>query len=220
MSRLLIHGLFVCLILVMVGCKTTGKSNESLDQLTVLGAEDILKHKRAIQAQPNWSFHGRVAVKQGSDGGSARIDWLQRGDTLRIDLSTPISRQSMRISAVNDQSICIDGLEQRRLCGPEAQAQLGQVIGEIPLFMLRDWVRGLPVSAEKMFEAGLQPAIVSYNQHGYLEMLSQNGWQIHYQTWHLASDTQPRLPKRLEATKENMRLRLVIDRWIWGADEQ
>jgi len=219
MNRFIIGSLFLAFIILMVGCKTTRQTNEIPPQSVAGLAEEILKHKQAVQAQPNWSFQGRVAFKQGSDGGSARIDWLQRGDTLRVDLSAPITRKSVRISALNEQEICIDGVEERRLCGIEAQMQLSQTIGDIPLFMLKNWVRGVPVSADKMIELGSQPAIVSYNHHGQLERLSQHGWQMDYQSWHLATDSQPRLPKRLEAVKDDIRLRVVIDRWMWGDDE-
>jgi len=217
-NTLIIRGVFLSLIVLMAGCKTTSKTSNVPPHPAVFPAEEILKHQQAIRAQPNWSFHGRVAFKQGNDGGSARIDWLQQGDNLYVDLSVPISRKSVRISAIDGQPMCIEGLAQRRLCGDEAQAQLSQAIGEMPLFMLKDWVRGLPVSADTMVESGFQPAVVNYDDEGKLAWLSQQGWQIDYQTWHLATDTQPRLPKRLQALKEDIRLRLIIDRWTWGAD--
>jgi len=218
-NTLILRGVFLALIVVMAGCKITKKTSPLPPQAAIFPAEEILKHKQAIQAQPNWSFQGRVAFKQGNDGGSARIEWLQRGDNLYVDLSAPISRKSVRISAIDGQPMCIEGLEPRPLCGDQAQAKLSQAIGEMPsFFMLKDWVRGLPVPADTMVELGFQPAVTNYDDEGKLASLSQQGWQIDYQTWHPAAAAQPSLPKRLQALKEDIRLRLVIDRWTWGAD--
>jgi|GEM_PF-266193 len=208
------------IVLIMTGCRTKlPPPPQPPSQHDLAWVEGMLEHKRALRAQRYWSFQGRVAFKQGNDGGNARIHWLQRDQQMQVDLSAPITRKSVRITAVNGQEICVDGLESRRLCGIQAHEQLTQVIGEIPLFMLQDWVRGLSTTPDTLLEAGFQPAMVRYNDLGQLEWLSQQGWQVDYQAWHPATDSQPALPRRLEALKEDIRLRLIIDRWIWGDDD-
>jgi len=219
MNTLFFRGLLLVFIVLMAACRTTPPAPKPLPQSNLSWADEILRHKKAVRAQPNWSFQGRVAFKQGNDGGSARIHWQQRDKHMQVDLSAPITRKSVRISALNGQDLCIDGLESERLCGVEAQMQLTQTMGEMPLFMLQDWVRGLSSAADVLIETGFQPAMVRYNDLGQLEWLSQQGWQVDYPTWHPATDRQPALPRRLEALKDDIRLRLVIDRWIWGEDE-
>ena len=64
----------------------------------------------ALQRQPAWSLQGRIAVSNGRNGGSGRIDWIQQGRQYDVSLSAPVTRQSWRL--VGDASAArLEGLE-------------------------------------------------------------------------------------------------------------
>ena len=43
-----------------------------------------------LQALPDWSMQGRVALSVGDRGGSGRLDWRQQGDASRPFFSEPV----------------------------------------------------------------------------------------------------------------------------------
>lgn len=160
-------------------------------------------------AHPDWSFEGRVAVSQGRKGGNGRVNWRQRGRQYEIELSAPITRQQWRLYGdTHYEGGTLEGLEGGPRQGEDAELLLYEATGwEIPVNLLPDWVRGLPVwdTAE--------PAKIDYAEDGVLRSLTQLGWTIEYQDWHPAADGRPSLPRRIEARNGQARVRLLVDRW-------
>jgi len=198
-------------LLWFIALLLTGCGN--ISQLQKEAISQIREHETIVRPQTHWSLHGRIAFKHAGDGGSGRIDWQQHEDALNIDLSAPMTRQQLGIRARLGQSICIDGLEDGPICDRDAAQLLVDMFGEaIPLHMLHQWVRGLPAHNVQA------PRVLHYDSLGRPKTLGQAGWLVDYQSWHQATDTRPQLPRRIEISKGNTRLRLVIDRWNWGAD--
>jgi len=78
-------------LLLLSGCITRPKPPPIPpgDALNNEGARLIWLHRH-----PEWSFTGRVALRQQGKGGSGRIEWQQHGSRYRIRLSAPVTRQS------------------------------------------------------------------------------------------------------------------------------
>jgi outer membrane lipoprotein LolB len=70
-----------------------------------------------------WGFHGKVALSQGANGGSANIRWRQLKDDFEIELSAPITRQSWRLSSRGGR-LRVEGLEGGAREGNDAEALL------------------------------------------------------------------------------------------------
>jgi outer membrane lipoprotein LolB len=49
-----------------------------------------------LVAQARWSLQGKIAVSDGNDGGSGRIEWHQDGERFRIEIRAPVSRRNRR----------------------------------------------------------------------------------------------------------------------------
>jgi outer membrane lipoprotein LolB len=164
----------------------------------------LITHQAAREAtlarRGDWSFTGRIAVSQGSNGGSGRIDWRQHGDDFDIRLSAPISRQTWRLSRA-DGKVRLEGLGGPRE-GEDAEALLADATGwRIPVAAMTAWVRGVRAGtgAELEFAPGGLPAT-----------LKQSGWTVDYRAW---NQDDPALPAKVFAESGDARVRLVVDQW-------
>jgi len=166
-----------------------------------------------LQAHPQWSFQGRVAITKGRNGGSGRIDWAQQQRQYRIELSAPVTRQSWRLTGDSQRGGGrLEGLEGGPRAGEDAQQLLLEATGwEIPVNLLPDWVRG-----QVAVDAGA-PEQVSYDAEGRPQALRQMGWEIQFQEWYPPSDGRPALPRRIEARNGDAKVRLLLDQWDFAA---
>ncbi|MFO3706126.1 lipoprotein insertase outer membrane protein LolB [Xanthomonas codiaei] len=161
-----------------------------------------------LQAHPQWSFQGRVAISKGRDGGSGRIDWQQDGAHYRVQLSAPVTRQSWVLTGDSATGAGrIEGLDGGPRSGPDAEQVLREATGwTIPVNRMPDWVRALRIA-----EAGAQR--VDLDAAGRLRTVHQDGWTIDFLAWALAGDGLPELPQRIEARQGEAKVRLLVDQW-------
>lgn len=168
-------------------------------------ARDAAAHRAALV---DWQLAGRVAISGARQGGSGRIDWTQRGDRYDITLSAPVTRQGWRLSG-DTASARLEGIEGGPRESTDVEDLLRAATGwEIPVRALVDWTRGVAAP-----EAGYGPAQVSHGAGELPALIVQAGWRIQYRDWYEAGPGQPALPRRIEATREDARVRLVVDGW-------
>jgi outer membrane lipoprotein LolB len=165
----------------------------------------------ALSAHPRWTMQGRVALSNGRQGGSGRIDWQQQdADAYSVSLSAPITRQSWRLSA-DGRTARLDGMEGGAREGTDAEALLRDATGwVIPVSALGAWVRGVAAP-------GSQQADMAFDAQGDLAELRQDGWTIDYSDWQTQPALGLKLPHRLTANQGDARVRLIIDAWQEGA---
>ncbi len=159
------------------------------------------RREAALAARPDWSLVGRVAVSQGGEGGSARIEWSQRGKDFDIKLAAPITRQSWTLSRHGGVAR-LDGLEGGPREGADAEQLLREATGwQLPVETLAAWVRGARADAGAALESDPQ---------GRPALIRESGWTVEYRDWN-AGD--PPMPAKLFARKDPASVRLVIERW-------
>ena len=195
--------------LLLLGACAGRAPREALPPLAVAPATHQAQREAALAMRPHWSLQGRVALSNGRDGGSGRIDWQQQGDHYSVALSAPITRQSWRLSG-NAGGARLEGLDG----GPREGADPARLLREatrweIPVTALADWVRGLRASADH------GPARLVFGADGRLARIEQDGWTIDYTAWQ-APGGGAELPVRLNARRGDASVRLVIDRWQVG----
>jgi outer membrane lipoprotein LolB len=66
------------------------------------------------------------------------------------------------------------------------------------------WVRGLPSDRGESLAFGAD---------GRLQSMAVDGWTVEFQEWLPAADGWPEMPRRLQASREGARVRLVVDGW-------
>lgn len=177
----------------------------------VASAPEVHQQQReaALARQQAWSMQGRVALSNGKDGGSGRIEWQQDGARYDVSLSAPVTRQSWRISGDPAQAR-LEGIDGGPLQGEDPAALLRETTRwDIPVTALASWVRGVRAD-----EARHGPARAVFGVDGRLAILEQDGWTVRYTAWEAAGGTE--LPHRLEATHGDAKVRLVVDAWDDG----
>lgn len=200
--------------LVIAGCATRGEREATLPAIAGDPAAHQSQREAALSALPDWSLQGRVALSNGRDGGSGRIDWQQQGARYAVSLSAPVTRQSWRLEG-EPGAVRLEGMEGGTRTGADAQALLFEATRwEIPVDALASWVRGVAADPARH-----GPATPVFGPDGRLAGLQQAGWHIAYANWRVASRTSPlgtavELPYRVEATRDQARVRLVVD--VWG----
>lgn len=196
---------------VLAGCATRPARNPALPSISGAPETHQLAREAALALVPAWSLQGRVALSNGRDGGSGRIDWAQDGRHYDVSLSAPITRQSWRLSG-DELGAQLEGLEGGTRTGTDPAGLLREATRwEIPVMALSSWVRGLRAAP------GEGPAQVRYGVDGRLARIEQGGWTIDYSDWQ-AGDDGAELPGRLNARRGEASVRLVIDRWTGAAD--
>lgn len=155
---------------------------------------------------PAWAMSGRVALSNGKDGGSGRIEWSQGAGRTEVTLSAPVTRQSWTLTA-DAGGVTLDGVAGGPLRGNDAGQLLRQSTGwEIPVAALGCWLRGAPANA--MGEAN---AVFGIDMR--LLRIEQGGWVIDYSNWQIDPVSGVELPTRINAEQASNRVRLVVDRW-------
>ena len=207
-----LHAFLVPLVaaLILAGCVSQPtRTPEVPVDLAQAHAQDA---SRAAVTQ--WSLSGRIAVSNGKQGGSGRIDWQQSGDRYTVSLSAPVTRQSWRLSG-DDTGGRLDGIEGGPREAADVEALLRETTGwNIPVRALTDWVRGVGADPARFGEAK-----VVYGEGNRPVRLAQAGWTIDYAQWQpeAAAGAGPVLPARLTATQGDAKVRLILDEWAPGA---
>ena len=156
-----------------------------------------------LVGQARWSLQGKIAVSDGNDGGSGRIEWHQDGERFRIEIRAPVSRRTWRLTGAPGSAV-LEGLDGGPRRGPSAEALLQEVGWTVPIADLVAWVRGARGAgvSELSFDADARP-----------EQLVQSGWVVDYRDW---VEGDPALPRKLFAARGERRVRLVVERWDRG----
>jgi outer membrane lipoprotein LolB len=161
-----------------------------------------LERETALAARTDWSLSGRIAISNGKDGGSGRIDWKQHGADFDIRLSAPVTRQSWRMVRESGH-VRLEGLDGGTLEGSDAEALLYQALGwQVPVDALASWARGARASSDAQLEFGAD---------GLPSLLTEDDWSVEYRAWDNAGD--PPRPKKVFATQGDAKVRLSVDRW-------
>ncbi|MCD9033783.1 lipoprotein insertase outer membrane protein LolB [Luteimonas sp. Y-2-2-4F] len=166
----------------------------------------------ALHAQPALAFSGRVALSKGREGGNGRIEWSQRGADYAVTLSAPVTRQSWSLTG-GPSGARIDGLEGGPRQGADVGLLLHEATGlEIPVAAMAAWAAGARADGARFGEAE-----IAFDAEGRLAQLRQDGWTIDYLGWQPeTAGGAPALPVRLDARRDDARVRLIVDDWRLG----
>lgn len=163
------------------------------------------RREAALAQQDHWRLVGRIAVSDGRDGGSGRIEWRQAGANYVIDLRAPVSRQTWRLVG-SPRGARLEGLEGGPRSDSDAQALLRREVGwSLPLQDLVAWARGA---------RGRGPARIEFDAQGRPARLEQRGWTVEYRAW---GEGEPALPRKVFAAEGPRRVRLIVERWDVGS---
>lgn len=184
--------------LLLAGCVSTGGP--------LRPAEAELEARWQAHAQrlaqiAAFSLQGRAADGRGVQ---ADVHWQQFADGgFALRLSGPFGVGALMIRGDAQGAVEIQTRDERiATTDPEAwmRARLGWAF---PVRGLRYWILGQPAPA--------LPSQHRLDDQGRLLVLQQGGWRLDYPAYIDAAGLS--LPRRLDATQDDRRLKLIIDRW-------
>ena len=210
-------GLALVLALLVAGCQgvPSRPAGAALsDPAAIARAEAALRAREAALgladgdcAAPAWGLVGRVALSNGRDGGSGRIEWHQGDGRSEVTLSAPVTRQSWTL-ATDAGGATLEGVPD----GPLRDADPGRLLRaatgwDIPVAALGCWLRGARAAAA----GGQGAAAVAFGGDLLPLRIEQAGWTVEFTGWTDAGDGP--LPRLVSAERGEDRVRLVVDAW-------
>lgn len=180
---------------LLAGCAATGdRAPEGETRQAARQAE--------ILARDSWALRGRIAVSDGRDGGSARVNWEADPDRYELWIYAPLAQGTWRLTGGPDGAELTG--PKGTFAGEDAQSLLVEHLGwHVPVTGLRHWVRGIPAPG--------QPGDMEYDSRGRPAVLRQNGWTVSYTEW--ADYPGLSMPRRIEAEYSPYRVKVVIQDW-------
>ena len=154
----------------------------------------------------DWQFTGRVSLVQDEQGWHAGMSWQEHADRFQLQISGPLGQQAFRLTG-DPAGVMLEDKKGKKTSARDADSLLLQTTGwNLPVNGLRYWVRGLALPGEKARERR--------DLQGRLLELEQSGWAISYTRYHFVDGLG--WPAKLQLVRDNVSVRLVIDKWRPG----
>ncbi len=185
----------ICLV-VLAGCAAQRLRPDQ----QLLGAQ--AQREQQLAEVTDWSLSGRLAISGPRDSGSGTVAWTQSGDAFHFTLSAPVTGKSWTLAGDAEHAE-LAGLRPDPVRGADAARLLESELGwQVPVTELRFWARGAraPGAAEIEFRTDGLPAGIM-----------QAGWKVEYPDYQ--TEGEPRLPRRVFASRGDYKVRLVVQRW-------
>ena len=191
-------GLLLCGLLWLGGCATTRVSREPLS---------VAAQETMLRTLGGFRLEGTASVQVGEEAVQPTISWRQRGTESLFRFGGGLGMGL--VLEYGPETLHLTSSRGEDLRGLEAEQALSAQLGFVPPFeALRFWVLGLPAPGEPPLEQSTDDA-------GRINTMTQQQWHIRYERWmDVATRTgMARLPKRLVATRADLRLVLAVRRW-------
>lgn len=183
---------------LLAGCVTPG--GIELPELS-----DWESRTQVLGGIDEWEFAGRIGVSAGDEGFNGQLWWRQDGNVFRVRISGPLGIGTVFINGnrreltVTDRDGVVTELH-------DAEVELRQMYGwTIPVTSLRYWALGIPDPASS--------AETEFGADGQLVRLRQQQWEVEFTQYREGGGQL--MPRRLTAVNDDVKVRLVIDKWIF-----
>ncbi len=186
----------LALLLVLAACAAPRLRPDS----GLLAAQ--AQRERLLAAQPDWSLSGRLAISGPHDAGSGSLEWRQHGNAFEFSVNAPVTGKTWTLRGDEDGAE-LAGLHAEPVRAIDAATVLERELGwTVPVARLAFWVRALRAPGN---------AVLEFRPDGLPAQLRQDGWMVEYRDY--VDGPEPRLPRRVFASKGEYKVRLVVQRW-------
>ncbi len=150
-----------------------------------------------------FSLSGRVAVRNGEQSFTARIEWRHGGDgSDRILLTSPLGQGLAELNA-DAAGAHLETADRQSFSAPDLEGLSEQVFGAaLPLASLPRWVVGQVWNAVEALQK---------DGRGRPQSFSDRGWRVAY--LHYEADTADALPALIQLRRDDLDVKLRIDQW-------
>ena len=180
-------GIGCLILLVLAGCSSVKTYDAKyVQQLSQQQRLDIER----------WNMQGRLLIKS-DDVLTANLQWQHNKQKDVLKLSGALGLGAMQIE-LDENEIILHDAQGGRQASQDIDAFIARQIGfVVPITALRRWVLG----------AYLEGVPVVRLENGF----EQLGWRITYKEY--MDTTAGILPHHIKITKNNIKLKLIVDRW-------
>jgi len=189
----------LALAVVLAGCRTAPPA-----KIIGPGADAPWPIQRtALEKLEVYSLTGRVAVAASGEGFSGTLRFQQQPHRSDLALDGPMGMGGVRVALDGDElSIATSGGD--HLDGGAARMEMEKRLGfSLPLAELRWWLLGVPAPGEASVDADAAS--------GEIRAFEQQGWRVSIDARAPALGFS--LPRRLTATREGARMKLLVEQW-------
>lgn len=177
---------YIAMILFISGCAT--QQAHKTNSMAVSDAAQL----------HDWSVQGRMGITGVPQAGSGNFSWQQHNDTSQVNLHGPLGVGA--VSMLLDDTLHVTFSNGAHYDSDDALSELETRLGTtVPVRQLGYWLRGLAAPGEYQWS----------NESN--KVLQQDGWRIEYDDSMNVDALQ--LPKKITATHDEVRIRVVIDEW-------
>ena len=178
---------------------------------TALTTPDAAQQSALLRELPAYTLEGRVAVRAGEEGWQANVRWRQNGAVSEVRLSGPFGAGALQLR-YDGEALALTTARGDTLRGEDATLTLRQQLGfDPPLAELRHWLLAEPAPQDA--DIALEAAA-----NGRPASMQQQDWQLAFEGYRAErlKGALLQMPRRINATRADVRLRLVVDRWKLG----
>jgi len=164
------------------------------------------QHQEQVSHITHFETRGAFAYLSDKQKVYARFNWQQQArDRYRLLLTSPIGSTELQLDQQGNTVQLVDNKGQRYI-SHDAQTMITKLTGmEIPLDNLRQWMLGLPGTADQFsLNDRYQLQSADYRQEGV-------NWHVTINSYN--NEVSPALPASVELTAEGQRIKLRMDSW-------
>lgn len=198
--RLIACELLLCLLPLFTGCAVFESRDVGVTTIVTRPGEAA-----ASKAIADFGLIGRVLVKADKRGFSGGVHWQHTADSDEILLLSPLGQTVAHIDR-GPEGVRLITSEQKTYYASNVENLTEDVLGwRLPLAGLQFWILGthfpLTMSEKDLDTTGRTVAI------------RQDGWRITYLDYFSQPVPAYNLPRVLELSRIDLKLKLVIDNW-------
>jgi outer membrane lipoprotein LolB len=152
-----------------------------------------------------FNLAGRISVAQGENGYYGNLHWLREGNKHEIEILSPLGQVIARLCK-SASGYTLTTADQRVFQSNSSEELMHDALGfALPVQGLEHWIIGR-AAPESRFDRENFPD-------GHIETLTQDGWKIVYADYLQPEGMNAVLPKKITLRRDDMVIKLVIDKW-------
>lgn len=193
--------------LATAGCSQLGSRTGDPQAEQLWGAR-----QQAAAAVDSWDMRARAALRLKGEAYNINLSWRRAPDRFNLLLEAPFGQGVFRIAGGTDGSYRLRLPDGQVFVNSTPEALLEDVVGwSLPIAGLEYWIRGMPQPGGDHSRR--------IDAQGRARSIRQDRWDISYLDY-FETRPEPQLPRRIKLARDELSLKLVIERWQAADAEQ